>query len=116
MLAYGLANVFRHALYKPALKVFFRIKGRESPLAIYEPLGLRSEIDPQQLDELARFEQVLGHYRQQLWDQAKAGLDWLQQLHPEQRLYALYRERIDYFSQHPPGSEWDGVFNFQTKK
>lgn len=119
---YGVKIIVGEETYKQLPDFAFReldvvrVKGRESPLAIYEPLGLRSEIDPQQLNELARFEQVLGHYREQLWDQAKAGLDWLQQLHPEQRLYALYRERIDYFSQHPPGSEWDGVFNFQTKK
>ena len=93
-----------------------RVKGRERPLSIYQPVGLRQEISSQQQEELFAFERVLKCYRQQLWEEAARALDSLQAQHPEQRLYTLYRERIERFSQHPPGDDWDGVFSFRTKK
>ena len=92
-----------------------RVKGREAPLAIFEPLGPRSAVDVRQLEEIARFERAIAHYRRQLWDEAAVDLRALLQQRPDSRPYALYLERIDYFMLHPPGSQWDGVFNFQAK-
>ena len=93
-----------------------RVKGRDGPLAIYEPVGLRAAVTPQQYDDITRFELMLQHYRQQDWPQAAQMLDGLLQQDPHQKLYSLYRERIDFFVQNPPGAQWDGVFTFQTKK
>jgi adenylate cyclase len=30
-------------------------------------------------------------------------------------LYALYKKRVAYFRDHPPGAGWDGAFTFTTK-
>ena len=92
-----------------------RVKGRDGPLAIYEPVGLRTAITPQQYDDITRFELMLQHYRRQDWPLAAQVLEGLLQQHPHQKLYSLYRERIDFFVQHPPDTQWDGVFTFQTK-
>ena len=92
-----------------------RVKGRDGPLVIYEPIGLRAEVTPAQFDAIARFELMLHHYRRQDWANATALLDGLLQQAPARKCYTLYRERIEFFMQHPPDSQWDGVFTFKTK-
>ena len=92
-----------------------RVKGKDEPVAIYEPLGAAGQVDKTTLDELKLFQQVLKLYRAQDWDLAEMQLLNLQQSSPECALYRLYLERISYFRDHPPDVEWDGVFTFKTK-
>lgn len=89
-----------------------RVKGKHEPVAIFEPLGLLSEQTAAQQEELARWQHVLADVRAQRWDAATAGL---QTLPAESPLYTLYRQRIAYYLEHPPGAEWDGVTTFETK-
>ena len=92
-----------------------RVKGKDQPIAIYEPLGLVGQVEQAQLEELKMFQQALKLYRTQDWDQAELQLYNLQRLFPECRLYQVYAERVAYFRSNPPGADWDGVFVFQTK-
>ncbi len=92
-----------------------RVKGKDEPVAIYEPLGAAGQVDETTLDELKLFQQTLKLYRVQDWDLAEVQLLNLQKSSPECILYRLYLERISYFRSHPPGVEWDGVFTFTTK-
>jgi adenylate cyclase len=92
-----------------------RVKGKDEPVAIYEPLGATGQVDKTTLDELKLFQQVLKLYRAQDWDLAEMQLLNLQKSSPECTLYRLYLERISYFRNHPPGVEWDGAFTFETK-
>lgn len=89
-----------------------RVKGKHEPVAIFEPLGLLSEQTAAQQEELARWQQVLADVRAQRWEAASAGL---QALPADTALYVLYRQRIAYYLQHPPGADWDGVTTFETK-
>lgn len=92
-----------------------RVKGKDEPVAIYEPLGAAGQVDKTTLDELKLFQQVLKMYRAQDWDLAEMQLHNLQQSSPERALYRLYLERISHFRDHTPDVEWDGVFTFTTK-
>lgn len=92
-----------------------RVKGKDKPVAIYEPLGLAGEVDKAALGELKLFHQMLKLYRKQDWDQVELQLYNLQRMAPESMLYKVYAERAAYFRGNPPGAEWDGVFVFQTK-
>lgn len=92
-----------------------RVKGKDEPVAIYEPLGAAGQIDKTTLDELKLFQQAVKLYRAQDWDLAQVQLLNLQKSSPECTLYQLYLERITYFRANPPGVEWDGVFKFKTK-
>jgi len=67
------------------------------------------------LAKIARFHQVLAHFRAQRWDEADALLQELASAEPQAKLYRLYRERIADFRASPPGADWDGVFGFGTK-
>ncbi len=91
-----------------------RVKGKDKPAAIYEPLGLAGQVDMSALDEIALFQAAIGLYREQDWDLAELHLLNLKQTEARQ-VYDLYLERIAYFRENPPGTEWDGVFVFHTK-
>jgi len=92
-----------------------RVKGKEKPIAIYEPIGLSSEVSKDLQDEVKLFHEARRLYRRQDWDQAELQLMNLQRMSPDAALYGIYAERIAYFRKNPPAADWDGVFVFQTK-
>jgi len=94
-----------------------RVKGKDIPVTIYEPLGFEGEVPEDQLLALALFERALANYRSQQWDAAQTQLEELmaQHRHTGEVLYELYLERITHLRTNPPGDNWDGSFTF-TKK
>lgn len=92
-----------------------RVKGKDKPVAIFEPLGLAAEVSGDVLEEMKLFHQVLKLYRKQDWEQAELQLFNLQKMSPQAKLYQVYAERVMYFRNNPPGEDWDGVFVFKTK-
>lgn len=92
-----------------------KVKGKNEPIAIYEPLGLKGEVAQDVLNELELYHRALALYRKQDWTQAGLLLDELQRMKPECKLYHVYAERLAYFRDNPPGADWDGVFVFETK-
>jgi len=91
-----------------------RVKGKNEPVAIFEPVGLDSEIDAATRDELRDWHAALVHVRAQRWDEADAALAELQG-RQNRLLYALYVKRVAFYREHPPGERWDGVTTFETK-
>lgn len=92
-----------------------RVKGKDKPVAIYEPIGLTGEVSKSQQDEVKLFHEVRRLYRKLDWEQAELQLMNLQRMSPDVRLYGVYMERIAYFRKNPPVADWDGVFAFQIK-
>ncbi len=91
-----------------------RVKGKEQPVAIYEPLGLKGAIDPAVNSQAERFEQAFSAYQQQKWAEAETLLKTLNTESPRP-LYDIYLERIAHFRENPPPEDWDGVFVYTTK-
>ena len=92
-----------------------RVKGKDKPVTILEPLGLEEEL-PQELHDRARsFKHFLFLYRDQSWGPAEKALQLLLEKEPDCFLYKLYLERVEHFRENPPGEDWDGVFTFKTK-
>ncbi len=91
-----------------------RVKGKQAPVSLYEPMGLKAALDPLLREELARHRGALRLYRAQQWDAAELEFFNLQRTSPR-RLYALFIERIIYLREHPPGADWDGTFTFTHK-
>jgi adenylate cyclase len=92
-----------------------RVKGKDKPVAIFEPLGLAGEVEQAVLEEIKLFQQALRLYRKQEWDKAELQLYNLLKIAPGTRLYEVYAERVSYYRNNPPGENWDGVFVFKTK-
>ena len=91
-----------------------RVKGKDRPVAIYEPVGLVDAVAKTRRDELGLYREALKRYRAQEWDMAELQFLNLQRMsdHP---VYRIYVQRIAHFRKEPPGSGWDGVFTFKTK-
>ena len=92
-----------------------RVKGKDQPVIIYEPIGLETQIDPAVKEELRLFHDALSLYRGMSWDAAEQTLLELQKKYPDKYIYRLYLERTRYFRTVPPEPGWDGVFKFTTK-
>ncbi len=92
-----------------------RVKGKNEPVPIYEPLGLAAELDASTAAALEKWHQALELVRSQQWDGAESLLRKLHRAHPDEGLYALYLDRIAHYRAHPPGADWDGVTSFESK-
>ena len=99
-------------LYRPVDVV--RVKGKATPVAIFEPLGRADAADEVAKARAESFSAALACYRGRDWDGAEAILMPLQAEAPE-RLYEVYRERIAHFRAEPPPADWSGVYVFSTR-
>ncbi|PKO72943.1 MAG: adenylate/guanylate cyclase domain-containing protein, partial [Betaproteobacteria bacterium HGW-Betaproteobacteria-17] len=91
-----------------------RVKGKETPVAIYEPLGAKDGLADPVRQDAADFEAAFARYQAQDWDAAEAALRALNARAPR-TLYDIYLERIAHFREVPPPADWDGVFVYTTK-
>ncbi len=91
-----------------------RVKGKELPVAIFQPLGLQGQVDVATLAAAQRFASTLAAYRAQRWDEAEAILSALQNERAS-KLYTLYLERLAHLRDNPPGADWDGVWIYESK-
>ena len=92
-----------------------RVKGKDEPVSIYEPLAMEADFDRARLEELKLWNQALRQFRNQEWDQAELTLFNLQRMDPGCVLYGSYAEQIGHYRRSPPGRGWDGVRTFDTK-
>lgn len=92
-----------------------KVKGKDRPVAIYEPLGLLENIDKSVHMELHRYHLGLKYFRARRWDDAEQILFALDREHPGTRIYQVYLNRIIHFRQQPPPEHWDGTYTHSTK-
>ena len=91
-----------------------RVKGKVTPVAIYQPLGRKGELS-EQAQIIARiFEAAFERYQARDWDGATKMLTELKGAVPC-TLCDIYLERIAHFREVPPNNDWDGVFVYTTK-
>jgi adenylate cyclase len=92
-----------------------RVKGKDVAVSIFEPLGLKGEVEAVRLEEADLFHRALQCYRDRNWDMAEKQLLELRQRAGKRRLYPAFLARIAHLRANPPGSDWDGAFAFDTK-
>ena len=90
-----------------------RVKGKELPVRIYEPL-CEGEPAPELKKTTEAFAEALGYYANREFQEAEKIILALNQATPLM-LYDLYLERIAHFAINPPPKDWDGAFTFTTK-
>ncbi|MGB0732399.1 MAG: CHASE2 domain-containing protein [Pontibacterium sp.] len=102
-----------------------RVKGREEPVTLYLPLGLRSQTQPNEFYMLETFERALRAYRKGEWEMASKHLQTFAQITHKlakqdnySTLVDLYDQRIQdclvEFGKVAPES-WDFIFSHTTK-
>lgn len=92
-----------------------RVKGKNEPVRLYEPLGRRGDVPPLRLQELSEYECLLKTCRQQNFEEAVSGFTILSQKYGERPIYRVYLDRMEAFKTDPPGSGWDGAYNHSSK-
>lgn len=103
-----------------------QVKGRETPLSIFEPLVERNKATSEQINRASRFAEALAHYRAMRFNEAFT--IW-SELAPEERSSsishdgkghllnppAIMAERARAFLANPPLRQWDGVWVLSEK-
>ena len=92
-----------------------RVKGKDAPVTIYEPVALAEKSTTAVKEGLARFHHVLTQYRAQQWDLAEKRLRDFAKDEPNRYIYKLYLQRIEHYRNNPPPADWDGVFTHTSK-
>ena len=93
------------------------VKGRHEAVHVFALLGGPEMAKSETHRDLeALHERMLGAYRSQNWSLARELLEQCARRAPNlDRLYDVYRDRIGYFEQNPPGKYWNGVFVARQK-
>lgn len=118
---YGVGVVVGEATQRAAPEFAYReldrvrVKGKNEPVPIFEPLGLNADLGESARHTIDRWHEALHCVRAQNWDQAERMLTELHHAYPEEALYALYLQRIEHYRQTPPEADWDGVTTFESK-
>jgi adenylate cyclase len=94
---------------------YVRVKGKNEAIAIYEPIGVLTEVSEDLLREVKLFNEMRQVYLQQNWSSAESMLAELLSLSPDSKLYQIYVARVASLKLNPPDEQWDGVFVFDTK-
>ncbi|MEK6805651.1 MAG: adenylate/guanylate cyclase domain-containing protein [Pseudomonadota bacterium] len=92
-----------------------RVKGKNEPVPIYEPMGPKDALDPAVRQDLARQRGAMKLYREQKWDDAEQEFFTLKTGDNPQPIYDIFLERILWLRENPPGKSWDGAFTFTHK-
>jgi len=87
------------------------VKGKTAPVEIYELVGEKSAIRPEQIEPLALFEEGFAHYLRQNWNEAIAYLERSERLRGRKDKAArLLITRIGEFRLAPPPPDWNGAY------
>ncbi|HEY5930229.1 MAG TPA: adenylate/guanylate cyclase domain-containing protein [Burkholderiales bacterium] len=118
---YGVSMIVGESTRSQIQDVVFReldrvkVKGKDEPVAIFEPIGATGEVEKPVQDEMKLWGQALKLYRSRDWDMAELQLLNLRKTNANSGLYKLFLERIVYFRANPPEDGWDGSWRFDTK-
>lgn len=92
-----------------------RVKGKEEPVTIYEPVCLKEALTPELERELADWAEAMERFKNQDFSGALKHLrSMLNRYGPDLRV-ELFAERAAFLLDHPPEANWDGVTRFDTK-
>lgn len=92
-----------------------KVKGKDKPVTIYEPLGPIETVDKSVRKDIKRFNQALHHYRSRNWDEAEREIFALSSVDKERKIYQIYLDRIMLYRENPPPDNWDGSFTHTSK-
>ena len=92
-----------------------KVKGKNEPVTIYEPVGLSGSVSAELADEVEQSNRALDQYFAGSLEEARSAFQSLHDAWPKRKFYTLYLERIATLQSQGIGEDWDGVFEHTTK-
>lgn len=92
-----------------------RVKGKKEGVCIFEPICLLEDADHELWTELAVYDIALEYYYDQDWLQAMQLMTELSSAYPQQKVYAIYRQRIEELMSMDVPENWDAVYSHTSK-
>ncbi len=93
-----------------------RVKGKQMPVRIFEVFAeAGAPIAPALARRLELHEQGMSLYRQRQWPEALGVFQSAREVNPSDVVFDLYAKRCQYFIEHPPTADWDGVWELKEK-
>jgi adenylate cyclase len=91
------------------------VKGRSEPLAVFEVLGPKADLNPLLIERVERYQAGIELYRARQWAEAAALFAEIHATAPEDGPTSLYLRRSQALDLNPPSADWDGVYVATTK-
>lgn len=91
------------------------VVGKKIPVAIYEVLGRRGQVDETLVKITETYAQGLSEYRQRNWDKAIARFTEALAITPDDGPSLTMIKRCEAFRATPPPDDWNGAFSMTTK-
>ncbi|HEY2827870.1 MAG TPA: adenylate/guanylate cyclase domain-containing protein [Pirellulales bacterium] len=91
------------------------VKGRNTPVLVYELLGMRGETAPSVAQFVEQYGEALAHYRERRWADCRGELDEILQTHAGDGPAQLLMRRCHEYLCNPPPENWDGVHHMSEK-
>jgi class 3 adenylate cyclase len=91
------------------------VMGQTHPETVFDILGRKGELTPEQLSLRARYSEGLAAYRARRWDDARRAFDAALQETPGDGPSMALARRVDGFQTNPPADDWDGAWRLDHK-
>jgi hypothetical protein len=89
--------------------------GQSRAQAIYEIIGRRGALTPNQIELRARYAAGLAAYRNRRWEEAREAFTAALAAVPDDGPTLAMLKRIDTFVEAPPADNWDGAWSLDQK-
>jgi adenylate cyclase len=91
------------------------VKGKETAVAVYQPLGLKDGLAPEMMALSKEFAEALQMYRQEKFSEAAVLFQKILAQHPDDSPSQVFLARCQDFQASPPSPGWNGVFRPDKK-
>jgi len=91
------------------------VVGQSQPQTVYEVMGRKDSITPQQTLACARYAAGLAAYRARRWDEARAAFAAAIEAAPNDGPSIALLARVDDLRRDPPAENWDGSWRMESK-
>jgi class 3 adenylate cyclase len=89
------------------------VAGQTRPEVVFEILGNKGELTPQQLSLRGRYLEGLSAYREQRWDEALCALNAALEALPGDGPSMTLLKRVESLKASPPSQDWDGSWHIE---
>ena len=118
---YGVLTIVSESTVKACPEVVFReldlvtVKGKTEPVAIFEPIGLKESLLPEDFAELDSWHRMLSNYRAQKFADVTDAIKAMRANGQAKTVYDWIYDQAEMLIDNPPGPNWGGVTVFKTK-